>query len=155
MINLKRLGHVFVVVRDIARSKQFYTEILGFKVLEEDPEHGGVFMAIGDLSHTFDLVQSAEPNASGPPQGRPAKGLGVQHMAFLVESRDELKDAYFFLKDHDVPILAAIDHGNQESVYFHDPDQNVLEIYWERPNARAMFVAGRGDRDDVPVVFER
>ena len=94
MINLKRLGHVFVVVRDIKRSKHFYTDILGFKVLEEDPEHGGVFMAIGDLSHTFDLVQSAEPNASGPPQGRPAKGLGVQHMAFLVEGRDELHRPY-------------------------------------------------------------
>ena len=155
MINLKRLGHVFLVVRDIERSKRFYTGILGCRILEEDPDHGGVFLAIGEHSHTVDLVQSADPDAGGPPQGRPATGLGVQHVAFGVDSHDELKDAYFALKDHEVPILAAIDHGNQESVYFHDPDENVLEIYWERPNAREIFLTGRGDLDDQPVVFER
>src|SRR5579871_1843957 len=125
MINLKRLGHVFLVVRDIERSKQFYTGILGFQLLEEDPAHGGVFLAVGDFSHTFALVQSADPTAGGPPQGRPATGLGVQLVAFAVDSHDGWKDAYFFLKDHKVPVLAAIDHGNQESVYFHVPDENV------------------------------
>jgi len=32
-----------------------------------------------------------------------------------------------------VPILRAIDHVSQKSIYFHDPDKNLLEIVWERP----------------------
>ena len=39
MIKLQRIGHILFTVRDLERSKAFYTNILGFKVLEQDP-HG-------------------------------------------------------------------------------------------------------------------
>ena len=51
-------------------------------------------------------------------------------------------------------VTRAIDHVSQKSVYFHDPDGNMLEIYYELPNAREMFQQGRHDRD-APLVFER
>ena len=57
MIKLQRLGHVLISVRDLEQSKDFYTRILGFKVLEQDPEHGGLFLAIGGLGNTLDLFQ--------------------------------------------------------------------------------------------------
>ena len=47
MIELQGLGHVMLRVADIARSKDFYTRLLGFHVLEEDPAHGGVFLSLG------------------------------------------------------------------------------------------------------------
>jgi catechol 2,3-dioxygenase len=53
-----------------------------------------------------------------------------------------------------VPILRAIDHVSQKSIYFHDPDKNLLEIVWERPNALELFARGRGD-DDKPFSFAR
>jgi hypothetical protein len=40
-----------------------------------------------------------------------------------------------------------MDHVSQRSIYFDDPDGNGLEIYYERPNARTLFLQGRGDRD--------
>ena len=40
MIKLQRLGHVVLRVADIERSKAFYTGLLGFTVLEQDPGHG-------------------------------------------------------------------------------------------------------------------
>ena len=46
-----------------------------------------------------------------------------------------------------VVILGIADHASQESVYFCDPDSNVLEIYWERADAREMFARGREDKD--------
>lgn len=157
MIKLKRLGHVLLVVRDIERSKKFYTGLLGFRILEEDPDHGGAFLAIADQSHTIDLLQSTDPNASHQPKGRPPTGptgLGAQHIAFPIGSQDELKNAYFTLLDNGVQILAAMDHVNQQSIYFYDPDENVLEIYYERPDALAIFAAGRGD-GDRPITFQR
>src|SRR5262245_26746952 len=151
MIELKRIGHVLLRVRDLERSQEFYTKALGFEVMEQDPEHGGLFMALPGHAHTLDLFPVADPDAAQPPM---AGGLGVQPVAFQVDSEEALKSAYFSLMDHGVKISRTVDHMSQKSIYFHDPDGNLLEIYHELPNAREMFRQGRGDRD-APLVFER
>ena len=156
MIKLQRLGHVLIAVRDLERSKDFYTRILGFKVLEQDPEHGGVFLSIGGHGNTLDLFPCTNGEALASSAADPASmnGLGVRHTAFAVETEDDLRDAYFALQVEGVSILRAIDHVSQKSIYFHDPDKNLLEIVWERPNALEIFANGRGD-DDKPIVFSR
>ena len=156
MIKLQRLGHVLISVRDLERSKDFYTRILGFKVLEQDPDHGGVFLSIGGLGNTLDLFECANPDAvvSGGADPASMSGLGVKHTAFAVETEDDLRDAYFSLQSAGVVILRALDHGSQKSIYFHDPDKNLLEIVWERPDALEIFARGRGD-EDRPLTFSR
>ena len=156
MIKLQRIGHILFTVRDLERSKAFYTGILGFKVLEQDPDHGGVFLSLGDYGNTLDLFPSTKPDAH--PQPRAAlgmrEGLGVKHTAFAVETEEELTRAYFTLKDAGVPIHRALDHGSQKSIYFYDPDENLLEIVWERRDTREIFARGRTD-NDTPITFER
>ena len=155
-MRLTKIGHVLIAVHDLARSKDFYTRVLGFKILEEDADHGGVFMTIGEGTHVVDLVPL--PGAEPPvvPQSfaelRPSHGVG--HVAFPVASASELRRAYFELIDNQVRVLGAIDHESQESIYFCDPDGNVLEIYWERPDAREIFRRGRKDQDK-PITFAR
>ncbi|HTG20053.1 MAG TPA: VOC family protein, partial [Reyranella sp.] len=94
MIKLQRLGHVLISVRDLEKSKDFYTRILGFKVLEQDPEHGGLFLSIGGLGNTLDLFQCTNPDAVAASDAELAgrNGLGVRHMAFAVETEDDLRD---------------------------------------------------------------
>jgi catechol 2,3-dioxygenase len=151
MIQLKRLGHVLFRVGDIERSKAFYTTLLGFQIVEEDPQHGGVFMTLGEHGHTLDLFQVDDPEtAQQPVRNR----LGVHHVAFQVDSPEALKDAYFTLQDYGVEGLRTVDHVSQQSIYFNDPDGNVLEIYYELPNAPELFRQGRGDRDE-PLVMTR
>jgi catechol 2,3-dioxygenase len=149
MIRLTRIGHVALRVADVERSRAFYTTLLGFEVVEEDPEHGGVFMALEGLSHTIDLFPVENPRTA-PAQTPGAVGVG--HIAFLVDSEQALKDAYETLQASGVPIVRAIDHVSQKSIYFQDPDGNLLEIYYELPHARELFREGRGDRD-APLVF--
>ena len=151
MIKLKRIGHVLLRVADLERSKAFYRDVLGFEVVEEDPDHGGVFMTLGEHGHTIDLMPVVEPAITYP--SAPNR-VGLQHIAFQVDSPEALKDAYFTLQDLGVEITRAIDHVSQQSVYFTDPDGNGLEIYYELPNALAMFREGREDRDE-PLTFER
>ena len=151
MMQLKRIGHVLLRVRDLDRSRRFYTAALGFEVMEQDPEHGGLFMALPGHAHTLDLFPAAEPDTAPPPM---AGGLGVQHVAFQVDSEEELKDAYFSLMDHGVKIARTVDHVSQKSIYFHDPDKNLLEIVWERPDALEIFAKGRAD-EDKPLTFSR
>ena len=156
MIKLQRLGHILINVRDLERSKRFYTEILGFTILEQDPEHGGLFLSIGEYGNTLDLFPSTSPDAHPQPRSELGKreGLGVRHIAFAVETEEDLKRAYFALQDAGVPIYRAVDHTSQKSIYFYDPDDNLLEIVWERPDVRAIFAAGRHD-SDRPVTFQR
>jgi catechol 2,3-dioxygenase-like lactoylglutathione lyase family enzyme len=67
MIKLQRLGHVLIAVRDLERSKAFYTGLLGFEVLEQDPGHGGLFLSLPGYGNTLDLFQSKDPDAPRPP----------------------------------------------------------------------------------------
>ena len=151
MIELKGIGHVLLRVMDLERSKKFYGDVLGFHVLEEDPEHGGTFMALPGQSHAIDLFQVKDVEAAG----RQTPGIrGLGHIAFRVESEAALVDARDALRAHDVEILRAVDHVSQKSLYFNDPDGNTLEIYYERPDALALFAAGRQDRD-VPLTLDR
>ena len=151
MIRLNGIGHVLLRVVDVERSRKFYSAILGFEVVEEDPEHGGIFMALeGQGGHTVDLFPVRDPEAARP--ATPG-GVGVQHVAFRVDSAKALKDAHVTLQEHGVKITRAVDHVSQKSLYFHDPDGNLLEIYYELPNARELFRQGRHDRDK-PLVFE-
>jgi catechol 2,3-dioxygenase len=151
MIQLKEIGHVLLRVLDLERSKKFYAEVLGFHVLEEDPAHGGTFMALPGQSHAIDLFQ-VKDLAAAQQQTPGVRGLG--HIAFRVESEAALKDAYATLKEHGVEVLRSIDHVSQKSVYFHDPDGNTLEIYYELPDALEIFARRREDRD-VAISLDR
>jgi catechol-2,3-dioxygenase len=144
MIRLKKIGHVNLRVADIERSKAFYRDVLGFRIAEEDPDHGGVFMTLGEDFHTLDLAQHPSPKgATGPSRTQ----IGVAHVAFQVASYDALREAYRELLDHGVTIDRAMDHVNQRSIYFLDPDGNRLEIYYEMSGALQRFAGGRGDGD--------
>jgi len=145
MIRLKKIGHVLLRVSDLERSKQFYTEALGFRVAEEDPDHGGAFLTLGDGFHTIDL--SPHPSPESAPLPRPGQ-MGLIHIAFQVDSYEALREAYVHLQHHSVAILRATNHVNQRSLYFSDPDGNGLEIYYEIPNSLEIFAGGRGDVDE-------
>jgi catechol-2,3-dioxygenase len=145
-IKLERIGHCALRVRDVERSKEFYTEVLGFQLMEQDPEHGGVFMSLPSDGHTIDVSPLDDSEIAPPlPEGR--QRLGLIHIAFKVGSYQALKEAHDTLKAHGVEVLRMMDHVSQRSIYFNDPDGNGLEIYYEYPTARELFLRGRGDRD--------
>ncbi len=149
MIKLKGIGHVNLRVADEQASKRFYRDILGFVVAEEDPQHGGVFMTLGENFHTLDLGQHPEPDRAQWPR-RDQIGLG--HIAFQVGNYAALRAAYQHLVDSGVAILRATNHVNQRSFYFADPDGNTLEIYYEMPHALEIFADGRTDEDEALAV---
>lgn len=150
-IKLSRIGHAALRIRDMEESKRFYTEVLGFNIVEEDPEHGGCFMRLpsgGDTDgHMLDLVPVDDPDTASPPPG--SNGVGVVHIAIKVDSNDDLKDAYEHLQQHGVEVNRLIEHANQRSMYFTDPSGNGLEIYYEYPTSVELFDRGRGDRDFI------
>lgn len=157
-MTLKRIGHVLLHVADIERAKAFYCGILGFTLREQDPDHGGAFLGLEHSSHTIDLMQAGDSrqsahqnNGSDDLSARGAPRLG--HIAFQVDTEEALRNCYFELKDRGVEVLRLMDHVSQKSIYFRDPDGNMLEIYYELPNALGLFLRGRGDQDK-PFTFD-
>jgi catechol 2,3-dioxygenase len=149
MIRISKIGHVNLRVSDEEKSKWFYCDVLGFKIAERDPEHGGVFTTLGDTFHTLDFAQHPDPaNAQKPQRGQ----VGLVHIAFQVDSHAALRDAYVHLLENGITIDHATNHANQRSIYFRDPDDNGLEIYYELPYALQLFPNGRNDVDEsLPV----
>jgi len=146
MIKLKGIGHVNLRVADQEVSKRFYGDVLGFVIAEEDPEHGGVFMTLGDNFHTLDIGQHPTPETAQ----RPQRGqIGLGHIAFQVGSYAALREAYAHLVGIGVEILRAANYINQRSFCFADPDGNTLEIYYELPHALQLFPDGRNDQDEA------
>ena len=149
MIKLTGIGHVNLRVADQDASKRFYRDVLGFRIAEEDPDHGGVFMTLGENFHTLDIGQHPSPNEAP----RPQRGqIGLAHIAFQVGSYAALREAYAHLVERGVPIMRAANHVNQRSFYFADPDGNTLEIYYELPHALQLFSGGREDHDEALTV---
>ena len=67
-------------------------------------------------------------DGSGPPHA-----TGLYHLAILYPTRAELVDALRRLNQAGIPLDGASDHGVSEALYLRDPDQNGVELYWDRP----------------------
>ena len=135
MIKAERIGHVVLKVRDLERSRAFYTEVLGMDVMMEFPERA-VFLANNRRDHHEIALFAVGPEADG----LRAKQIGLAHVAFRLRNVDDLRAAYEEFKEKHVPISFTIDHGVTKSIYFRDPDGHELEVYCDNsPEERAKF----------------
>jgi catechol 2,3-dioxygenase len=129
MIRPERMAHVVITVRDVERSKKFYTEVLGMQVMKDVPEIGAVFLANHTRDHHEIALFQIGPDAESPKPGQ----IGLAHIAFRLRSEEELKVAYEELKAKEVPVSFTVNHGVTKSVYFRDPDGHELEVYCDNP----------------------
>lgn len=125
--NITKIGHVVLVVEDLERSVQFYTQVLGFKVSDVYPDSmmdgGMVFLRFNPDHHGIALV--------GQGKGK-AQHRELHHLAFEVASLDEVLRARDHLRKHGAPIDfdGRRRAGAQVAVEFRDPDDHRLEIFW-------------------------
>jgi len=128
---LKKLGHVVLKVRDLERSEAFYTTVMGLSVTGRLPGRM-VFFAIPGNDDSHDLaLWKVGPDAAGPAP----KQVGLFHVAWQVERAEDLEPLYRHLLAHGVTVHGTTDHGANQSIYFEDPDGNMLEFTYERPRA--------------------
>ena len=122
-----RIGHVHLKVANIERSLAFYRDLLGFKVTQWYGEDA-VFLSAGGYHHHIGLNTWAGRDVPPAPQ----RAAGLFHLAILYPERRELAEALKALLDAGYPIDGASDHGVSEALYLRDPDQNGVELYWDR-----------------------
>ena len=124
----KGLGHLVMRVRDIDRSVDFYTRIMGLTVMERSPG-GTVFMSANtEKSHEL-AIRAIGMDAGGPDHSI----VGQAHMAWQMENFEDLQELYDRLIENEVRIVRMGDHGISMGVYLLDPDDNEIEVYFEDP----------------------
>ena len=128
MVKPKQLGHIVLRVRDLERSEQFYSDVLGLHVTNKRPGQMTFMSAVDDSSHELALVPVGD-DAPGPEDSR----VGLYHFAWQMDSFDDLKRFYADMKSKNVDVRGIGDHGISLGVYFFDPDGNEIEAYYEMP----------------------
>jgi catechol 2,3-dioxygenase len=123
-----RIGHVHLKVSDLERAMAFYNGVLGFEVKQRWGTQAA-FLAAGDYHHHIGL--NTWQSLGGKP---PARGTtGLYHFAILYPTRAALADALRRLVKATYPLDGASDHGVSIALYLRDPDENGIELYWDKP----------------------
>jgi len=126
---MAELGHVVFYVRELARSVQFYTELVGLTEIGRIFGGRAAILTGGRTHHELLLIEMGE--AQGPPQGR---RIGLYHVGWKIgESVDELRNLYQKLQQADYPVDGLSDHTVSQSLYLRDPDGNEVELYVDDP----------------------
>jgi catechol 2,3-dioxygenase len=123
-----RIGHVHLKVADLERALDFYCGVLGFELMQRQGNEAA-FVSAGGYHHHIGLNTWESAGGTSPPPGR----TGLYHFAILYPSRLELANALRRLLAAEIPLDGASDHGVSEALYLRDPDNNGVELYWDRP----------------------
>jgi catechol 2,3-dioxygenase len=123
-----RMGHVHLKVADIERALAFYCGVLGFELTQRYGEQAA-FVSAGGYHHHIGL-NTWESFGGSPP---PPNCTGLFHLAIVYPARVSLADALRRLSAANIPLDGATDHGVSEALYLRDPDENGVELYWDRP----------------------
>jgi len=124
------IGHVHLKVADLERALRFYCDVLGFRLTQRYGS-GAAFISAGGYHHHIGLNTWESLGGSPPPIG----ATGLFHLAILYPTRATLADALRRVLEAGISLDGASDHGVSEALYLRDPEQNGVELYWDRPEA--------------------
>ncbi len=123
-----RIGHVHLKVADLKRSLAFYCDLLGFEITTMYGTDAA-FISAGGYHHHIGLNTWYSKGASPAP----LQSAGLFHTAILYPTRKDLAVIYKRIKDADYSFTGFADHGVSEALYLNDPDENGVELYWDKP----------------------
>ncbi len=123
-----KVGHVHLKVADLDRALAFYCDVLGFEVMQRMGK-AAAFLSAGGYHHHIGLNTWESAGGSPPPPG----STGLYHVAFLYPTRQALAQALRRVMEAGMGLDGAADHGVSEALYLRDPDNNGVELYWDRP----------------------
>jgi catechol-2,3-dioxygenase len=126
MPQITGLGHVGLFCNDLMNMRDFYSRVMGLKITDEDLERGICFLSADPEAEHHELALA---RAKDPAQ----KTQHVQQVSFKVKSLDDVRVFYHRLQQAGLRIDRTVTHGISCSVYFYDPEDNRIELYYTTP----------------------
>jgi lactoylglutathione lyase len=164
---ISRLGHVGIHVSDVERSIEFYRKVVGLKLTGnwKPPESFRpiCFLRVADNHHNlvlFELPKDVDRNGLDTSDSFYRKDIGVQHIAFEFDSREEWLHALDHVRSCGVEVKTGpLVHGHEaeseqsfvggsgsHAFYFLDPDGNRIEFFcWMMKVTRPSIAAPEPD----------
>jgi glyoxalase family protein len=130
----KGFHHVTMVARDARRTLGFYRDVLGLRLVKKTvnfdlPSSYHLYFGMGDGAPGTLLTFFEWPEAAAGSWGVG----GIHHVALGVKDETEQLKWKRWLTDHGVPVSGPYNRGYFMSIYFADPDGQILEIATEGP----------------------
>jgi catechol-2,3-dioxygenase len=146
------LNHAVLWVRDARASAAFYTEALGFQVVEADPAGRAIFLRADGSSNHHDLGLFSVGQRPSPAPQAP----GLYHLAWQVAAIEDLAAVAQELSARG-SLVGATDHGVSKSLYAKDPDGIEFEVMWLLPADRWGELGDHSGREplDLPAEVAR
>src|SRR4051812_48339725 len=123
-----RLNHAVLFVADLECSISFYEQAFGMAVIAREPRAEAAFLRLPRAGNHHDLGLFGV----GPQPPRPDRALGLYHLAWQVDTIEELEEARLTLVGLGA-YTGESSHGATKSVYGRDPDGNQFEVMWMLP----------------------
>jgi catechol-2,3-dioxygenase len=129
-MDITRLNHAVLYVRDARRSAEFYERVLGFRVIILDDGGAYAFLRASRSDNHHDLALFSVGDAAGPPTT--PESVGLYHLAWEVATVEELIEARTRLADAGA-LVGEADHAVNKSLYARDPDGLEFEVMYLTP----------------------
>ena len=143
MLDIERVNHVGIRIRDRAVSTAFY-ELLGFSLKTDTGfDDGHPIVMKHPCGVVLNLLGPANvDDNSNILMDVDEKYTGITHFALTVSSLD---DAKTFMADNDIKITGSFSFGPMSAIFIRDPDRNVIEL-----DAYTLAVTDADDSPDHP-----
>lgn len=122
------IGHVHLKVADLARALGFYCGVLGFELQQMFGDQAA-FISAGGYHHHIGLNTWESKGGTPPAPGT----TGLYHTAILYPTLIDLANAFKRVTNAGLQLDGAADHGVSVALYLRDPDENGVELYWDKP----------------------
>ena len=127
MLEINKVHHIAIICSDYEKSKHFYTEILGLKIIQEIyREDRASYKLDLSLNGTFIIELFSFENAPKRPSSPEASGL--RHLAFEVNNITKTR-AYFLANNITSETIRIDVHTKKQFFFISDPDDLPLEFY--------------------------
>jgi catechol 2,3-dioxygenase-like lactoylglutathione lyase family enzyme len=128
---LRGLWHIALRVQNMARSRTFYQEVLGMKVVwEPDPDNiylslGQDNLALHQLPQGQSLIQHDQPSPS-------AAVSPLDHFGIIVDRKEDVDLMAKRMEQASIPLVKPVrlHRDGSYSFYIEDPDRNVIQILY-------------------------
>jgi len=118
------LSHVAIRVTDVARSRRFYADVLGFPAVFEADD-----VVLFQVGRSLLAVRGSAPETAQGDRFDPFR-IGLDHLAFAVDDAEQLHEMQRALDQAGVRNEGVQDDPpNAKALVFYDPDGIALEMY--------------------------
>ena len=124
MPGITKLGHVGLNCQNLENMRDFYSKFMGLTITDEDLERGIVFLSADPKSEHHELALGRVRDGGQPTQY-------LQQLSFIVDDMKSLQDFYHRIQKEGLRIDRTVTHGISCSIYFYDPEDNRIELYYK------------------------